>query len=161
MKNIVQIGFYHDLYLGIFSMIKAYSMGKKHPCFFFFCCWCDWGSGEESSLKMKVAHVFSGGSASRIFHETSLSLVKIPRPAPPPYSGSEFVRIPPRLYVSGKTSNPAWDRLHSLSISRSTREPWSSYWKYLFRTNIPFQGSELNFLQVLADISCSLFLRLF
>ena len=85
MKNIVQIGFYHDLYLGIFSMIKAYSMGKKHPCFFFFCCWCDWGSGEESSLKMKVAHVFSGGSASRIFHETSLSLVKIPRPAPPPH----------------------------------------------------------------------------
>ena len=83
MKNIVQIGFYHDLYLGIFSMIKAYSMGKKHPCFFFFCCWCDWGSGEESSLKMKVAHVFSGGSASRIFHETSLSLVKIPCPAPP------------------------------------------------------------------------------
>ena len=30
-KNIVQIGFhqYHDLYLGPFSMIEAYNMGKN------------------------------------------------------------------------------------------------------------------------------------
>ena len=37
----------------------------------------------EDWVKIKVADVFSGGSASRIFHETSLSLVKIPCPAPP------------------------------------------------------------------------------
>ena len=87
----------------------------------------------EDWVEMKVAH---GGSASRIFHETSLSLVKIPCPAPPIF----WVRIcqnsaETQCLTQHKKSRP---RLGAIFPLQEILESWLSHRIFFFfRTNVP------------------------